>query len=161
VAVSVGGIDGPRRLFVGNLDHSVMEDTIIKVFSRFGVVSSCAFLFNFDGPRRGKPKGFCFVEMATHGDALAAIAALNGRLLRGRELRVNIAKEERTEGLRSTATAELKAPTVDEFALAHQAQMVKITLQRMGVAPAVDLTNISAASPVAPVAATDSDVTGS
>ena len=41
----------------------------------------------------GRSRGFAFVEMASPADAEAAIAALNGRDLDGRTLKVNEAQE--------------------------------------------------------------------
>ncbi|MEK6711166.1 MAG: RNA-binding protein, partial [Nitrospinota bacterium] len=45
----------------------------------------------------GQPKGFCFVEMPNQAEAEAAIKALDGQPLKGRNLKVNPArpKEER------------------------------------------------------------------
>jgi RNA recognition motif-containing protein len=40
----------------------------------------------------GRPRGFAFVEMGSEGDAKAAIAALDGKDLDGRSLKVNEAK---------------------------------------------------------------------
>ena len=41
----------------------------------------------------GRSRGFGFVEMSSAGEAAKAIAALNGRELRGRELNVSKARE--------------------------------------------------------------------
>ncbi len=41
----------------------------------------------------GRPRGFAFAEMANEADAQAAIEALDGQNLDGRELKVNEAKE--------------------------------------------------------------------
>jgi len=48
----------------------------------------------------GQPRGFAFVEMTNSNEASSAIAALNGRNLKGRDLSVNEARprEERSGG---------------------------------------------------------------
>ena len=45
------------------------------------------------GPRRGEPKGFCFVEYSSVDEAAAAVEALHGRKLFGRPLRVRFQNE--------------------------------------------------------------------
>jgi len=137
----------PRRLFVGNLHLDVDEGTILKIFGKFGTVTECAFLWNFTGPNRGKPKGFCFVEMATHEQGEACINGLHGRRLKGRELRVNFARDEGepppevaaaaapSNASRGAPSSSGGPPAVDERVLERRALAVKMQLQRLGVAP--------------------------
>jgi len=123
----------------------VTEGDILKVFGKFGTISSCAWLYHYGGPHRGKPKGFCFVEMKTRAESQKAADALNGRRLRGRELRINFAKDEAepstdlTETPAASADANrldrgLAPPTNSEATLERRAAMVKQTLLGMGVA---------------------------
>jgi RNA recognition motif-containing protein len=124
-------VDLPKRLFVGNLSMDVTEGDILKVFGKIGNVASCAWLHHFGGPRRGQPKGFCFVEMKTRAEGQAAIDALNGRRLRGRELRINFAKDEAEPSddltkLASSSTAS-KAAADDHH---HRPQVNEATLDR-------------------------------
>jgi RNA recognition motif-containing protein len=46
----------------------------------------------------GRPRGFGFVEMAQAEDAQKAIAALDGREFRGRNLKVNVAQPRENRG---------------------------------------------------------------
>ncbi|CAM9097969.1 unnamed protein product, partial [Ascophyllum nodosum] len=46
------------------------------------------FCYHHVGPRRGEPRGFCFVEYSNVDEATKAIRALHGRKLYGRPLRV-------------------------------------------------------------------------
>ena len=74
-----------KKMFVGNLPFDATEDSVQALFSEYGTVRSirlAAYVFS------GKCKGFGFVEMEGH-EARAAIAALNGRTLGDRPLRVN------------------------------------------------------------------------
>jgi RNA recognition motif-containing protein len=36
------------------------------VFGKFGKIVKEEFMWHKDGPRRGQPRGYCFVEFATH-----------------------------------------------------------------------------------------------
>ncbi|CAM9480351.1 unnamed protein product [Pylaiella littoralis] len=77
-----------ETLFVGNLSYRVSEAVIIKLFTPFGKVVREQFCYHMVGPRRGEPRGFCFVEYSNCEDAAKAIRALHGRKLYGRPLRV-------------------------------------------------------------------------
>ncbi|CAM9503171.1 unnamed protein product, partial [Sphacelaria rigidula] len=77
-----------ETLFVGNLSYKVSEAVIIKLFTPFGKVVREQFCYHMTGPRRGEPRGFCFVEYSNAEDAGKAIRALHGRKLYGRPLRV-------------------------------------------------------------------------
>ena len=46
----------------------------------------------------GQSRGFGFIEMASEGDAQAAIEAMNGQDFDGRALRVNEAEERKSGG---------------------------------------------------------------
>ncbi|CAM9608815.1 unnamed protein product, partial [Laminaria digitata] len=84
------GVEGVpnETLFVGNLSYKVSEAVIIKLFTPFGKVVREQFCYHMVGPRRGEPRGFCFVEYSNVEDAAKAIRALHGRKLYGRPLRV-------------------------------------------------------------------------
>ncbi len=83
-----------QRIFVGNLPFSATEAQLSELFSQHGEVVSANIVKDKFTDR---PRGFAFVEMATGEAATAAIAALNGHELEGRQLTVNEAKP-RTEG---------------------------------------------------------------
>jgi len=78
-----------KRLYVGNLSFDSTEDDVRNAFSAFGEVTSVHMVTDRD---TGRPRGFGFVEMADGEQAEAAIAALNGTQLGGRELTVNEAR---------------------------------------------------------------------
>ncbi len=83
-----------QRIFVGNLPFSATEEQLTELFSKHGEVSSTAIVKDKFTDR---PRGFGFVEMATGEAATAAITALNGQEMDGRQLTVNEARP-RTEG---------------------------------------------------------------
>ncbi len=82
------------KIYVGNLSYSTSDDRLRQHFAQYGEVLSANIIVD---RYSGQSKGFGFVEMATPEAASAAIAALNGVALDGRQLRVNEAnpREER------------------------------------------------------------------
>jgi cold-inducible RNA-binding protein len=78
-----------NKLYVGNLPYAYSDDDMQRTFSEFGSVNSAKVIMDRDS---GRSKGFGFVEMATAAGATAAIAALHGQDLGGRDMVVNIAK---------------------------------------------------------------------
>jgi RNA recognition motif-containing protein len=77
------------NIYVGNLAYSVTENELRSAFSAFGEVASVNVIVDRD---TGQSKGFGFVEMSDGAAAEAAIKALNGTPLNGRNLKVNQAK---------------------------------------------------------------------
>jgi cold-inducible RNA-binding protein len=85
-----------KKVYVGNLSFTATEEDVRDLFGEFGEVESVAMINDRD---TGRFRGFCFVEMAPSA-ADAAIAALDGKEVGGRNLRVNEARprEERSGG---------------------------------------------------------------
>ena len=80
-----------KRLYIGNLSFETIEVDLVTSFEQYGrKVSSAQVVMDRD---TGRSRGFAFVEMATDGDAQAAIKAMNGVQMDGRALRVNEAEE--------------------------------------------------------------------
>lgn len=85
-----------KKIYVGNLSFHATEDQVRDLFSEFGTIESLAMINDRD---TGRFRGFAFVEMEDSA-ANAAINALNGKDVDGRELTVNEARprEERPSG---------------------------------------------------------------
>ena len=77
------------KIYVGNLSFNTTEAQMRELFEQHGQVTSASLVMDRD---TGRPRGFGFVEMADGAAAQAAIAALNGKNLDGRDLTVNEAK---------------------------------------------------------------------
>ena len=77
------------NIYVGNLSYGVTEDELREMFSKFGEVTSVNLISD---KYSGQSKGFGFVEMAVQSEAEAAIKALGGNSVKGRNLRVNEAR---------------------------------------------------------------------
>jgi RNA recognition motif-containing protein len=78
-----------KKLYVGNLSYSVGKNDLEQMFAAHGTVSSVQVITDRG---TGRSKGFGFVEMGTEQEAQAAIAALNGKTIDGRNLTVNEAR---------------------------------------------------------------------
>jgi cold-inducible RNA-binding protein len=80
-----------NRLYVGNLSFNTIEGDLVAAFEQDGrKVSSAQVMMDRE---TGRSRGFAFVEMASAGDAQAAIKAMNGAEMDGRALKVNEAEE--------------------------------------------------------------------
>jgi RNA recognition motif-containing protein len=77
------------KLYVGNLSFNTTTSDLEQMFGESGTVTSANII---DDRETGRSRGFGFVEMSTNEEANAAIAALNGKEIDGRALKVNEAK---------------------------------------------------------------------
>lgn len=86
-----------RKLYVGNLSHSVDKAVLEQLFAAHGTVESATVISD---RTTGQSKGFGFVEMSSNAEAQAAITALNGKEHDGRAMTVNEARprEDRPRG---------------------------------------------------------------
>ena len=77
------------KIYVGNLSNDVTEDDIRQEFAEFGEVESVALITD---RFTGQPRGFGFIEMPLISEGRAAVAALNGKSIKDREIVVNTAR---------------------------------------------------------------------
>lgn len=54
-----------KRLFVGNLAETADEYTLIQFLGKHGKIAKFDYLFHKAGPKKGRPRGYAFVEYAT------------------------------------------------------------------------------------------------
>ncbi len=80
-----------KRMFVGNLAPDTNEEDIRELFSQHGTVRSIQLAKDVFS---GKCRGFGFVDMEGH-EARAAIAGLDGKMFKGKALRVNEEQEKK------------------------------------------------------------------
>lgn len=84
------------KLYVGNLSYTTTEDSLRSAFAANGrKVQEIAIPSDRE---TGRPRGFAFVTMGSDADAKAAIAALDGKDLDGRSLKVNEAQDRPRSG---------------------------------------------------------------
>jgi len=77
------------NIYVGNLTFNTTSSDLERVFAAHGQVDKAQVVTDRD---TGRSRGFGFVEMANSDEADAAINALNGKNVDGRDLKVNVAK---------------------------------------------------------------------
>ncbi len=77
------------NIYVGNLSFNLTEDDLRTAFSAYGAVEKAAIITD---KMSGQSRGFGFVEMPNREEAVKAIEGLNGKDLKGRNLKVNEAQ---------------------------------------------------------------------
>ncbi len=77
------------KLYVGNLSFNTTQSELEAAFAAHGEVEEVALITDRD---TGQPRGFGFVTMRDDNAANAAMAAMDGKELDGRALKVNEAK---------------------------------------------------------------------
>jgi RNA recognition motif-containing protein len=78
-----------KNLFVGNMNFQTTEGELTDLFKAYGQVTRVHVAMDRE---TGRARGFAFVEMPNDEEAAAAIAALNGKEVGGRTLKVNEAR---------------------------------------------------------------------
>jgi RNA recognition motif-containing protein len=82
------------NIYAGNLNYTLTEEALEKVFTEYGEVTSVKIIRD---KYTDQSKGFGFIEMADDAAAQKAIDELNGTEVNGRELRVNQARPPREQ----------------------------------------------------------------
>src|SRR5215813_6164581 len=78
-----------KSLFVGNMSFQTSEADLTALFQPFGQIGRIHIVTDRE---TGRARGFAFVEMPNDADAAKAIAALDGKEMGGRNLKVNEAR---------------------------------------------------------------------
>lgn len=84
-----------NKLYVGNLSFNTTDDQLVQLFAQYGSVGSASIVTDRE---TGRSRGFAFVEMGSDAAAKAAISALDGQMVEGRNLTVNLAKPRENKG---------------------------------------------------------------
>ena len=78
-----------KNLFVGNMNFQTSEGELRALFEAYGQVTRVHIAMDRE---TGRARGFAFVEMPNDDEAAKAIAALDGKEVGGRNLKVNEAR---------------------------------------------------------------------
>jgi len=81
-----------NKLFVGGLAWATDDQRLGDAFAEYGDVTEAKVILDRD---TGRSRGFGFVTFTNGDDAKAAIDALDGSSLDGRNIRVNVAEDKR------------------------------------------------------------------
>ena len=79
------------KIFVGNLPFSVGDDKLKAEFLKFGEIESAEVVKD---KRSGRSSGYGFVVFCDRTGAEAAIEGMNGQPVDGRNLTVNMGKNQ-------------------------------------------------------------------
>lgn len=77
------------NIYVGNISRTATEQDIKEAFEAFGAVQTASIIKD---KFSGESRGFGFVEMPNKDEAEKAIAEINGKDVKGRNLTVNEAR---------------------------------------------------------------------
>ncbi len=81
----------PNKLFIGNLSFNVADAGLSEFFSSMNIpVESIRVMRDVE---TGRSRGFAFVELPAEADMQSVISQLNGKILDGRPLTVNEARQ--------------------------------------------------------------------
>ena len=88
------------NIYVSNLGFSVQDEDLKDYFAEYGEVTSAKVITD---KFTNRSRGFGFVEMPDENAAQKAIKELNGAVVEGRSISVNVARprEERTNNKKS------------------------------------------------------------
>ncbi len=84
-----------KNLFVGNMSFQTTADDLRALFEPFGQLARVHVATDRE---TGRARGFGFVEMTNDAEAAKAIAALDGKDVGGRNLKVNEARPKSESG---------------------------------------------------------------
>ena len=84
-----------NKLYIGNVSWGMDEDALAQACGEYGTVTSTHIVKDRE---TGRSRGFGFVEMSTDEEALAVIEGLNGAMMDGRNLTVNVARPREDRG---------------------------------------------------------------
>lgn len=80
------------NIYVANISYNMVEEELEAAFAQYGSVRSAKIIVDRE---TGKSRGFGFVEMEDEAEGQEAIEALNGTVIKGRELKVREARDRR------------------------------------------------------------------
>jgi RNA recognition motif-containing protein len=83
------------KLYVGNLSFNTTDPDLRDLFAEYGTVEDVHLVTDRD---TGKSRGFAFVTMSSAEEGRAAITALEGKQVDGRNLTVNEARPKNEGG---------------------------------------------------------------
>ena len=77
------------NIYVGNLPYGVADEDLREIFSQYGDIDKAKVIMDRES---GRSKGFGFVEMTNDAEAEEAVQGLDGFMVQGRSLKVNVAR---------------------------------------------------------------------
>ena len=87
------------NIYVSNLGFHVGDEDLKGLFAAYGEVTSAKVIFDRETNRS---RGFGFVEMSNDAEGNIAIKELNGSVIEGRSIIVNVAKPKQQSTFKRT-----------------------------------------------------------
>ena len=81
-----------NKVYVGNLNYQTTENDLRETFKQCGTILSIKIITD---TYTGKSRGFGFIEMESVAGAKDAIATLDGHEVKGNQIKVNEARDNR------------------------------------------------------------------
>ncbi len=78
------------NIYVGNLNYSIDEGELQKLFETYGKVDSVKIVRD---RQTGRARGYAFIDMPNEQEAKNAISGLNQQEVSGRRIKVNDANQ--------------------------------------------------------------------
>src|SRR3954462_5995262 len=78
------------NLYVSNLSFQITEESLNKIFSKYGTVNSVKIILDRETQQS---RGFGFVEMSSEAEGKEALSALNNKEVEGRMMNVSVARD--------------------------------------------------------------------
>lgn len=97
------GLGALTTVYVGNLDVTVTEFRVKKIFNKCGPINKVNIIVHKAGPHRGENKGYCFIEFADPDSAVKAINEMHGVVLNGRKVHVRYSNSMARESTKKTS----------------------------------------------------------
>ena len=85
------------NIYVSNLSFQVGDEDLKGFFAAYGEVSSAKIITDRE---TGRSRGFGFVEMSNETEGQAAIKNLDGSVVDGRSMSVNVARPKERPGFK-------------------------------------------------------------
>jgi RNA recognition motif-containing protein len=87
------------NIYVSNLGFHVGDEDLKGLFAAYGEVSSAKVVIDRE---TNKSRGFGFVEMPNTAEGETAIEKLNGSVIQGRSMNVNVARPKEKSSFKKT-----------------------------------------------------------
>lgn len=107
-----------NTIYIGNLNYKTTESDLYAVFRKYGKVGKIDLVTD---PVTSKNKGIAFVELFGNDSHKMAIKKLDGTVMKGRTLKVSVAKER--DNFKSTEKS--KAPAAEKAVKVKRPKRVK------------------------------------
>lgn len=118
------------NLYIKNFGDNITEKTMKKMFSDFGMITSCKVMCDSQGISRG----YGFVEFAAPEDATKAMNAMNGKIIGRKPLHVSVARrrEEKKANLQmNTVNGKIIGKEPLDVPLAEHREVMNLDLQML------------------------------